>query len=237
MLDSGTTDHFLSIRAGVYNIRPTKNQVNVTIPDGATLQSSHECDINWPDLPKEARTGHILPGLANQSLIPVVKLYNAGCIVIFHKLCCTILYNNKIILYGIKCPTTKLWLVPLKQSNGTKPTSKTQQHHINSIYQTNSQTELIKYLHQCFISPPKLTLIKAMKNDQLLCVPGLTKEAANKYLPTSTATIKGHMHREQKKLTIYKETRPSCTGSRPISQTRNQRSLQIILFFSFSKLH
>ena len=138
MLDSCTKDHFLSIRANLYNIRPTQNQVNMTIPDGATLKSSHECDINWPALPKEAQTGHILPGLANQLLISAVELYNAGCIVIFQELCCIVLYKNKIILYGIKCPTIKLWLVPLKQGNHTKPTTTTKKQHINNIYQTNS---------------------------------------------------------------------------------------------------
>ena len=39
-------------------------------------------------------------------------------------------------------------------------------------------------------SPTESTLIKAIKNDQLLGVPGLTIDAVNKHLPTSTATIK-----------------------------------------------
>ena len=73
MLDSCTTNHFISIRADIYNIHPTNKPVNVIIPNGATLTSTYECDINWPILPKEARNDHILPGLANQSLISVVN--------------------------------------------------------------------------------------------------------------------------------------------------------------------
>ena len=34
MLDSGTTDHFISVQASVKNVRPTKNNINVTIPNG-----------------------------------------------------------------------------------------------------------------------------------------------------------------------------------------------------------
>jgi hypothetical protein len=57
------------------------------------------------------------------------------------------------------------------------------------------QTETIKYLHQCFFSPTKATLLQAIANNQLIGVPGLIKEAVLKHLPPSSATIKGHMHR------------------------------------------
>ena len=57
-----------------------------------------------------------------------------------------------------------------------------------------SQVETIKYLNQCFFSPTKTTFLKAIANNQLIGVPGLTKEVVMKYLPPSSATIKGHMH-------------------------------------------
>ena len=68
------------------------------------------------------------------------------------------------------------------------------QQHANSIHHMANQRNLIEYLHQCFFSPPERTLVKAVKNDQLLGVPGFTIKAINKWLPTSTATIKGRMH-------------------------------------------
>ena len=40
--------------------------------------------------------------------------------------------------------------------------------------------------------------MKAINNNQLLGVPGLTKEAVTKHIPPSSATIKGHMHRVPK---------------------------------------
>ena len=54
MLDSGTTGHFIAVTAKVTNIRPTTNALNIIIPDGNTMVSTHECDINWPNFPAAA---------------------------------------------------------------------------------------------------------------------------------------------------------------------------------------
>ena len=107
-------------------------------------------------------------------------------------------------MYGQKCPITKLWLVPLHQrkqlrlTNKNNHTSTTQQ--INNIQQTKNQKQLIQYLHQCLFSPTKSTLVQAIKNNQLLGFPGLTAQAVIRDLPDSTATIKGHLHRQRKNL-------------------------------------
>jgi hypothetical protein len=160
MLDSGTTDHFIAVNASVKNIAPTSNQLNVTIPDGSIIKSTHECDIDWPELPKNACRGHIIPKLARQSLLLVVKLCNAGCTVVFHQNCCIILYDNKIIMYGTKFPKTGLWLVPLKQHKKLKNDNSqqpkiTEEQQMNNIHQTSTQCELVTYLHQCLFSLTK----------------------------------------------------------------------------------
>ena len=47
--------------------------------------------------------------------------------------------------------------------------------------------------------PPKLTLFKAIKNNQLVTWTGLTTKAVHKYLPDSCpATDKSHMKRQRK---------------------------------------
>ena len=66
MLDSGTTDHFMSVTAKVNNICPTKNILNVIIPDGTNMKSTHKCEIDWPLLPKQSKTAHMIPQLAQQ---------------------------------------------------------------------------------------------------------------------------------------------------------------------------
>ena len=79
----GATSHFLVTTAPITNITPARSPLNVKLPDGACVSSTHTCTLNLPQLPKRAREGHIIPGLASHSLMSVVKLCNAGCEVIF----------------------------------------------------------------------------------------------------------------------------------------------------------
>ena len=70
----------------------------------------------------------------------------------------------------------------------------------------SSKEEVIKFLHQCLFCPPKSTLLKAIRNNQLATWPGLTAEAVKKYLPESCpATDKGHMKRQQKAIRSTKQ--------------------------------
>ena len=108
ILDSGTTDHFISVQASVKNVRPTKNAINVRIPNVEQMNSTHECDIDWPLLPQRAHGGHIIPALSQHSLLSVIKLCESGCRVTFQHDCCVVHYKGKIMLYGQKCPITKL---------------------------------------------------------------------------------------------------------------------------------
>ena len=168
------------------------------------MTSELKCDINWPDIPAEARVGQIVPQLKRNALISVVKLCNAGCEVHFKHNCCLVLYRGNLIMYGVCCPQLERWLILLKTQHlwhlkNDKKTRRTT-FSINNAFHTSSQQQLIEYLHQCFLSPTKTTLLKAIKNDNLLGVPGLTKRAVNKYLPVSTATIKGHGHHTRKNL-------------------------------------
>ena len=58
VLDSGATDHFLAIKSHVKNKQPAQKAINVEIPNGENMQSTKECDLDWPDLPTEAHTGY-----------------------------------------------------------------------------------------------------------------------------------------------------------------------------------
>ena len=128
----------------------------------------------------------------------MVKLCDAGCTVAFKNNQCTIKYKNEIVLSGFKCPQTRLWLLLMHDSteqHATQTQSPPRRHHkINNVHETISQEDTIKYLHQCFFSPTKSTLLKSINNNQLLEVPVITKEAVTKCLPPSSGTIKGHMH-------------------------------------------
>ena len=134
------------------------------------------------------------------------------------------------MLYGQKLPVTKLWLVPVHQrkqlrliNNNNQP-STTQK--INDIQQTKNQEQLIQYLHQCLFSPTKSTVMKAVKNNQLLGFPGLTTQAIIKHFPESTATIKGHLHRQRKNLQSTRKKAPSKDNISPSTDYKNPPSEQ-----------
>ena len=65
------------------------------------------------------------------------------------------------------------------------------QHHIYAKITSRNN----KLSTSMFFSPAKATFLKAIANNQLIGVPGLTKEAVTTYLPPSSTKIKGHMHR------------------------------------------
>ena len=83
LLNSGTTDHFVAPNAEVQNIRPTDNVFKLKFPNVDHIRSTHQCNIDWPDLPENAKKAHIIPQLQQQSLLSVLKLCDAGCKVTF----------------------------------------------------------------------------------------------------------------------------------------------------------
>ena len=83
--DAGATGHFLHPGAPAINIKRAKNPISISQPDGRKLVSTHECEIDNPNLPKAARKAHIIPGLAHTSLVSVKMLIDAGCFVTYRK--------------------------------------------------------------------------------------------------------------------------------------------------------
>ena len=139
-------------------------------------------------------------------------LIDAGCDVYYGTTKVNVFYKHKLVWQGPREKFTGLWILPLSKSNqatsGTKAAiAMTATHHAaHNAYQMSTKEELIKYLHQCLFCPPKSTLLKAIKNNQLTTWPGLTAEAVEKYLPDSCpATDKGHMKRQQKGVRSTKE--------------------------------
>ena len=113
ILDSGATSNFMMTNAHVDTKEATTEGINVSLPDGNKVQSTHRCTLNIPGLPKAARKGHIIPGLASHSLISVVILCDKGCEVTFNKASVRVTYNEEVIMTGRKCQRTGLWMVPL----------------------------------------------------------------------------------------------------------------------------
>jgi hypothetical protein len=73
---------------------------------------THMCDIIKPGL-MTTLIGHIIPKLSIASLFGICVLTEAGCMVKFDNKKCVVRYNGKIILIGMKDPTTDLWTLSI----------------------------------------------------------------------------------------------------------------------------
>ena len=77
--DTGATGHFLQPTAPHNQYTSGAPPIVVSIPNGEAVRSTQECQLQLDQLPAQARTGHILPGLARHSLISIGHLCYAGC--------------------------------------------------------------------------------------------------------------------------------------------------------------
>jgi hypothetical protein len=56
----------------------------VALPNGQTIKATHTVDLPFANLSSEARTVHVLPQLATNSLVSISKLADAGYTANFH---------------------------------------------------------------------------------------------------------------------------------------------------------
>jgi hypothetical protein len=157
IMDSGCTINFLSAAAPCSDKQAAHVPLNVNMPNGMTIQSSHTCNLLLTDLPPQARQAHILPGLVHNSLISVGQLCDNGCSVTFTQDQVTVSKNKKWVMYGSRDPKSRLWRVDLKKR------FETNQVQCKHAHENSNQKDLINYLHAACFSPVKSTWITAIK--------------------------------------------------------------------------
>ena len=203
--DTGATSIFIMEGTPVNNLRPSSQPLTINLPDGSRVKSTHMCDITIPGLPVTL-TGHIVPKLTIASLIGIRVLCEAGCTVVFTKVKCEVIYNEKIILRGYKDPSTDLWTLPInttmEDSNGKvgKP------HRNPSVINNSERIDLatfthsirtransVMFAHQSLCNPKISTLLKATRRGFVRGCPNMSAKLILKYLNPSPATAKGHM--------------------------------------------
>ena len=77
--DTGATGNILQPTAPHNQYTTGAPPIVVGIPNGKAMRSTQECQLQLDQLPAQALTGHILPGLAHHSLISIGHLCDAGC--------------------------------------------------------------------------------------------------------------------------------------------------------------
>ena len=83
--DAGATGHFMMKNAPVINVKPAVNPINITLPDGKIIKSTHTCNLNIPWLPADMTEAHIVPGMTHSSLISIKKFCDGECMVMYNK--------------------------------------------------------------------------------------------------------------------------------------------------------
>ena len=69
IIDIGATNTFVVFKIKVKNKIPNIHPLLVTVKNGQRVYTTHTCELDIPQLPSEARFGHILQGLSHYSLI------------------------------------------------------------------------------------------------------------------------------------------------------------------------
>jgi hypothetical protein len=86
------------------------------------MESSHTAELDIPELNAAASKAHVLPGMANHSLLSVGQLCDEGYIVTFKQASVAICdYQKSQILSGPRDLDTGLWRINLKRTNNHTP--------------------------------------------------------------------------------------------------------------------
>ena len=197
--DSGATSHFIAEGTHVINKQVDHNPITITLPDGATLKSSHTCNVDIPWLRHSATKAHIVPGLAHASLLSTAKFCDAGYVVTFDAQHCKVFDGRTLVLEGGRDTATNLWHLPLNPQTLQQPCTMTMENtptppqELHNVYTIPHLQNRVKFMHQVFFSPPIQTLLRAANLGFLDGFPFLTAELIHKHLPKSPATAKGRL--------------------------------------------
>jgi hypothetical protein len=122
MVDSGCTGHFILVNAPCLNKVKSRTPLTVRLPNGATMDSSHTAELDIPELNAAASKAHVLPGMANHSLLSVGQLCDERYIVTFKQDEVTICdSDNSQVLSGPRDLNTGLWRINFRKTNNHKP--------------------------------------------------------------------------------------------------------------------
>ena len=109
--DTGATGHYLMVDGPYTNAIPVSQGIDVLLPSGQKIRSSHTAELSLPGLPPTAIQCHIFPDLIAGSLLSIGQLCDHGCEATFSATTVTILHDIIPIIIGFCCPITKLWTI------------------------------------------------------------------------------------------------------------------------------
>ena len=188
----------------------THRPVGATAPNGAIMRSTKEVTAIVPSalsdqLPQSHFNGHVLPALAQHTILSIGKFCDAGCQCILQADKAYIIKNNKILMEG-KRGANGLWYLeqekpPSKNLFSTSNIGHTpSMNSIQNVHQATRIKEAMQFMHAALFSPAKTTLLRASRLGILPLWPLLTYQNISKHLSETCATHLGHLQRVRKNL-------------------------------------
>jgi hypothetical protein len=98
----------------------TQTKLEVHIPNDATIASTHTATLNLPSLPNASRQAHILPGLAQHSLLYVGQMCDSVCAITLTANKVAVPHGETTILTGQRDKESGLWRAPLGNVNSAQ---------------------------------------------------------------------------------------------------------------------
>ena len=126
---------FLVIDELCTNKQKVLQAIHVRMPNGDTIKSTHTCELKIASLQKQARKGHIIPGLDQKSLLSTAQLCENGCKFMLKNEKCLVWHKQQLVLEGIMDYSINLWKVPIGSKMHQLPTSHKQQHQCVNVNQ------------------------------------------------------------------------------------------------------
>ena len=137
------------------------------------------------------KTGNVLNGLMNASLLSIGQLCDDNCIAVFSKYRLSVYKNGCLMLTGVCNWTDGLWDVVVPQVRQS----------INIIVQQDkTKHELAELLHKCAFSTSLSTFQKAIQMGHFISWQGITDINFEKFITNTLPTAKGHLDQERSNL-------------------------------------
>jgi hypothetical protein len=162
-MGTDATGHFFKVSRDLDDVTPTSHNtsIQVSLPDGAIITSTHMGNLRIPGLPLSARQAHVSPNLTSNSLMSIIQLCAHGYKALFTDTAINITLQDTMILTGTRSTSTgRLWtLIPFPETRHpiTQPLNATILGSVNAMFHTtlahDTISNRIAFYHASCYSP------------------------------------------------------------------------------------
>jgi hypothetical protein len=196
------------------NARRVHPGLDVTLPSGATITSTHLATLDLPALPLAARQCHLFPDLTSGSLISVGQLCDHGCTAKFTADSVDITHCDSTVLHGTRTPATGLWHVNSPSvcvQPVVPPPAMLLSAHATSV------AAHVAFYHAAMCSPSLSTWCAAIDAGFLTTWPALTSAQVRRHPPFSVPMLQGHLDHQRSNLRSTQPALPIVGPESPLT--------------------